>query len=32
MEAAELARGAGHRRVEITNLINGVEFSLFLGE
>jgi len=30
MEAAELARRAGHSRVEITNLVDGVEFSLSL--
>lgn len=32
MESAELARRAGHRGIEIVNLINGAEGSLFLGE
>jgi class 3 adenylate cyclase/tetratricopeptide (TPR) repeat protein len=31
-ESAELARRAGHRGVEIMNLLNGAEFSFFLGE
>jgi tetratricopeptide (TPR) repeat protein len=31
-EAAELCRRAGHRGLELANLINGAEVSLFLGE
>ena len=31
-EAAELARRAGHRGLEVVNLTNGAEDSLFLGE
>ncbi len=32
IEAAELARRAGHRGLEITNLLNGAELSILLGE
>ena len=32
LDAADLARRAGHRRFEIMNLTNGAEGSLFLGE
>ena len=32
LDAAELARRAGHRGFEIMNLTNGAEVSLFLGE